>query len=437
MLSPRVAWFCLLAVSFALAPLSAEDKPKDNKAEAVKIIKSYLAAPDEPARRKVLEQAAAFPPLPWSEFKAIDEEFHKLVSKPCRKGNSGKRKFLIDGKELECQFRGGGKPGKPAPMSMYLHGSGGPDSGWNGFWAIPGGVEMYPTAPPTKGDGEREWTNGHYDAFFFEIIRTMRQENVCDTNRFYLSGFSAGGFGTFYYSVRYPDLFAAVFPMAGGPWLPDMGPEYPAECNILNYRYLPVSTWHGALDKNVPVGPVRKIVAALQKLKYEVFYKEYPEGDHNNWFGSDAGFIQKECHKWIDTKVRNPFPRAVTYYAQLVISTIKLPVPGSAYWVGIVTPPVDSKEYQSNMYQAKIDGVISEGNKAAVVTAGPVRDCYVLLRKELFDLTIPVEVTWNGRSVYKQLPECRLDTLLTTFGRAWDPYQAYPVRVDLGSTPKK
>ena len=47
-----------------------------------------------------------------------------------------------------------------------------------------------------------------------DILQKTMRECPIDTNRIYLAGLSAGGAGCWKMAMRYPDLFAAVIPMA-------------------------------------------------------------------------------------------------------------------------------------------------------------------------------------------------------------------------------
>ncbi len=426
---PSFAFRVVLAIALVIgsaATIAAKDP--EPKSDASKLLRQFYLAPDETKRQEIIQKAAALPAMPYKDFKALEDELRKLSLKPLP-GPGGTRTFTSpEGHTFKYSIQGNSKS-KPSPLLIYLHGSGGPD-GQGGFWSHAGFVQVCPEAPAIKAAGEREWTNGYSDDFFFELLRTVRRENVIDCNRLYLAGFSAGGFGTWYYSLRFPHLFAANFPMAGGPWHPDE-PEFPMESNFLNLKFLPISIWHGALDKNVAVGAERKAVAVLKKLGYDPFYKEYPDGDHGNWFHSDSGFIKKETHTWLDQKVRNPHPKEVTYFSQLVISKVHKPVPEGAYWVGVVGPAVGSDEYMSGWYRSKISGKILDGNKVEVTTSGKPKGAYIHLCQQLVDLNQPVEVKWNGKVVFNGVPQCRLDTLLATFGRAWDRDMMYPVHIDL------
>jgi pimeloyl-ACP methyl ester carboxylesterase len=69
------------------------------------------------------------------------------------------------------------------------------------------------------------------------IINTYR----IDESRIYITGLSRGGFGAWEYAVSYPDLFAAVIPIAARD-VP--GVERLATSNI--------AIFHGALDDGVP-----------------------------------------------------------------------------------------------------------------------------------------------------------------------------------------
>lgn len=98
-------------------------------------------------------------------------------------------------------------------------------------------------------------------------IAELQKEFKLDDRRFYVGGFSMGGFGTWELLVRYPGLFAAAFPIAGGtgdrPALPPL------------VKDVPIWVFHGDKDAMVPVDESRKIVAALKALGSPVKYTEY------------------------------------------------------------------------------------------------------------------------------------------------------------------
>lgn len=84
------------------------------------------------------------------------------------------------------------------------------------------------------------------------IIQQLETEFSIDPDRIYLTGFSMGAMGTFYLVGRYPGLFAAAAPMAGG--------GDPAIARHITR--IPLWAFHGDRDNFVPVaGPIREGLA--------------------------------------------------------------------------------------------------------------------------------------------------------------------------------
>jgi predicted peptidase len=119
------------------------------------------------------------------------------------------------------------------------------------------------------------------------LLNQLEEDLIIDPARRYLGGLSMGGFGTFELLARRPDYFAAAFPICGGgnPMLAGL--------------YAPnTALWvfHGAKDDIVLPENSRKVVAALEKLKADVRYTEYPEANHNSW---DPAFAEPELLPWL------------------------------------------------------------------------------------------------------------------------------------------
>jgi predicted peptidase len=99
------------------------------------------------------------------------------------------------------------------------------------------------------------------------------QSSSIDSNRLYVTGLSMGGFGVWDAIERWPSLFAAAVPVAGG--------GDPA----LAGRVAQMPTWdfHGAADTNVPVQASRLMIQALQNAGGQPCYTEYPGQPHSIW----------------------------------------------------------------------------------------------------------------------------------------------------------
>ena len=98
------------------------------------------------------------------------------------------------------------------------------------------------------------------------------EEYCADKNRIYLCGLSMGGFGTWYTTMAYPDMFAAIAPCCGGgmPW----------NACVLK---MPVWTFHGMLDTTVLPSNTIDMVNALKKHNQNVKCTLYDDVAHGSW----------------------------------------------------------------------------------------------------------------------------------------------------------
>lgn len=103
-------------------------------------------------------------------------------------------------------------------------------------------------------------------------IAELQREFNLDDRRIYIGGFSMGGCGAWELLSRYPNLFAAAFPIAGPPG--DRKGLAPL------IKDVPIWVFHGDRDNIAPVDSSRTIVAALKQAGSPVKYTEYKNGGH-------------------------------------------------------------------------------------------------------------------------------------------------------------
>jgi predicted peptidase len=94
-----------------------------------------------------------------------------------------------------------------------------------------------------------------------------------EEKRRYVTGLSRGGYGTWNFICKEPEMFAAAIPVAGGGD-PTLAP-----------KAVKVAVWafHGAMDKNVPVINSRNMINAIKAAGGNPKYTEYPDQGHNIW----------------------------------------------------------------------------------------------------------------------------------------------------------
>lgn len=179
------------------------------------------------------------------------------------------------------------RKGQAWPLIIWLHGSG--EKGTDNLAQLPQlertiladkakcpAFVMAPQCPPKVA-----WHTLGYDKpseiseatrLLIAAIQELQKEFQLDDRRIYLGGFSMGGCGTWDILGRFPDLFAAAFPIAGPPG--DRKALAPA------IKQVPLWVFHGAKDRVAPLEGTRIIVAALKEAGGNVKYTEYANGGH-------------------------------------------------------------------------------------------------------------------------------------------------------------
>jgi predicted esterase len=129
-----------------------------------------------------------------------------------------------------------------------------------------------------------------------EAIADVQKEFGIDDRRIYIGGFSMGAVGTWELIMRYPQLFAAAFPISGTPV---HGPDYPAQI-----KHLPIWAFHGDKDAYSPIDLMRKTDTALKALKSPLKYTEYKGGTHE----FSTAIKEPDLLPWLFAKKRTASP---------------------------------------------------------------------------------------------------------------------------------
>lgn len=202
-------------------------------------------------------------------------------------------------------------PTGPRPLVVAMHGTGGEGAHMIGMWSElcerHGALLLCPTEPgPNEGFAG---TAAERDAVLAALRWTRRRLDV-DEDAVFLTGFSRGGHLTWDLGLRFPDRWAALVPMVGGP-------RFELGGGKANFRYLenvlhvPLIDLQGARDQAGLVWSVREAMATLTRLgATRATYHEFPDLGHSVDMGAVAWtevFVQR----------RAPAPRAfVRRYAR-------------------------------------------------------------------------------------------------------------------------
>jgi predicted peptidase len=124
------------------------------------------------------------------------------------------------------------------------------------------------------------------------LLDSLTTEGYIDSSRVYLGGLSQGGMGVFDLVARYPEMFAAAFPICGA-----------GKVSTAKNFADEVALWifHGEKDDIVPCRFSREYFKQLNKLGADVKYSEYPGVFHNSWVNA---FREPELLQWLFSKAK-------------------------------------------------------------------------------------------------------------------------------------
>lgn len=200
------------------------------------------------------------------------------------------------------------EPGKTYPLILFLHGAG--ERGTDNTAHLKHGVSpilenaeklgqpvflIAPQCPP-----DRWWSPVDKEAWklsaakepnnllegVLELVEKTSKEQPVDPKRFYVTGISMGGFGTWDLLGRAPKKIAAAIPICGGGD-PDL---------VRRYENVPIWAFHGDADPIVPVRTTQTMVAALEKAGGKPKVTYYPGVEHESWI---PAYKDPELYKWL------------------------------------------------------------------------------------------------------------------------------------------
>jgi predicted peptidase len=173
---------------------------------------------------------------------------------------------------------GGYDPKKTYPLLLSLHGAGSRGSDnlkqlrpWVAGW-LDDDIQkrhpciiLMPQCPAGQQWVDTPWKKGSYSTskipiskpmtLVREILEKILEEKSIDRSRIYVMGASMGGYGTWDFTMRHPDLVAAAIPVCGG--------GDPSMAGTL--KPIPIWAFHGDKDTTVPPSGSQDMVRAIEK----------------------------------------------------------------------------------------------------------------------------------------------------------------------------
>lgn len=155
-----------------------------------------------------------------------------------------------------------------------------------------------------EGRGPDGWYVEYAGADTFEVWADVARHYPLSPDHTTVTGYSMGGYGTFRFATRYPDLFAkaqtTVGPPAIGTWLPPLPPSGGEASNTFNQlaglRNIPILMWVMVTDELVPFAGAEMQARGVDALGYRYEFRAHAPGEHltlavNDSYAEVADFL--------------------------------------------------------------------------------------------------------------------------------------------------
>jgi poly(3-hydroxybutyrate) depolymerase len=320
--------------------------------------------------------------------------------------------LVMGNKELKFRYKKfGEKP--PGGWSLYIsmHGGGNTaqemnDRQWQNqieLYKPKEGIYMAPRAPDNSWN---MWHQYHVDSLFGLFIQLANIFEGIHTNRVYLTGYSAGGDGTYQLAPRMADRLAAAAMMAG----------HPNDASPVSLRNLPFAVHMGSLDAAYK----RNEVAVEWGSKLNELQMNDPEGyAHDVQIHEGLGHWMERrdtvAIEWMAQFNRNPYPEKVVWNQNGKEHS-------RFYWLGL---PVKSSENNAFLVVSR------KGQDIFIEKAENVNRLLIFLNDDMVDLNRKVRIHYNGSVIYDARPMRTLAALWDSMSGRNDLEQLYFSQIEV------
>lgn len=293
----------------------------------------------------------------------------------------GKGELELEDKVLKCFARvHGERPEKGYMIFIGMHGGGGcpkdvNDAQWeNHKWLykedMPDGcIWIAPRAPE---DAWNMWHLPYIDLMFEKLFEYLIIANIADPNKLYITGYSAGGDGTYRLGTRMADWLAGAAMCAG----------HPGDTTLKNCRNIGFCLHVGGSDHAYDRASIaRKLTDQISEFKnqdgsdgYHHFCQVYDGKGH--WMDGQEGAV----FPWLAQRTRNPYPHRIVWEQDCDVMKRRF------YWIGV---PLEAAK-RGKYLEAK-----RNGNVIDIYTVD-YEEVIIYLNDGMVDLFSPVTVNVNG-----------------------------------------
>ncbi len=393
---------------FLLAVLSWTVVCVSVRASVVDDMRKWLDAPVE-TRGELASQSFARKALTEKEA----AEVLRLLQEDCFKTNSTRyhdiwktQTIRRDSLTMRFMYRiYGEKPADGRSLYISMHGGGGTtaeenDGQWQNQIMLYRPHEGVYVAPRSLENVWDMWFHPYLDGFYEELIQSAVAVLGVNPDKVYITGYSAGGDGTFRMAPRMADHWAAALMCAG----------HPGDTSPVGLRNLPFGMWiglaDGAYERNLHGKEWCAALAALHQADPEGYIVNTNMPMTGHWMNQ----MDTVAFHWMGQFTRNPYPDKVVWKQDgTYLNT-------SMYWLSM---PKDS---------VKANGLIVAEHFGNEIT---IHDCYATqltigLNDRMIDYTKPVVVRYRGKEVYRGKVKRTAADMVHSYAQRHDDRYAFP-----------
>jgi hypothetical protein len=272
------------------------------------------------------------------------------------------------------------------------------------------------------------------------IVDTLKRTYNIDENRVVVSGVSDGGTGAYYLAMRETTPFASFLPLNGFIMvLANVDTGIREQLYPNNLRNKPMYVINGGRDRLYPTSAVEPYVLHLKKAGVAIDYHPQPLGEHNTAWWPD---VKDSYETFVANHPRKPSPDRLTWETSdlghnrahwLVIDKLgkqpgdakNLPDVNDYSPIEVVVSPL----FEHHERSGRVD-LIKTGNSVEAVSRG-VASLTLLISPDAFDLSQPIKVTANGKTVFDGKVQPNTATLLKWAARDNDRTMLYAAEIDI------
>ena len=279
---------------------------------------------------------------------------------------------------------------------------------------------------------------------FATIVDSLKRTYNIDENRVAIAGVSDGATGAYYIAMQDTTPYASFLPLNGFIMVlsnPDTGIR--AQLHPNNIRNKPWFAVNGGRDRLYPIAAVEPYLKHLMKSGVSIEYHPQPDGEHNTaWWPEMKGPFEK----FVAEHPRTPHPATLTWETSdlahnrahwLVIDRLgksgndatNLPDANEITLDAEGLPNIRQPLFDRRQRSGRVD-LTRTGNDVEAISRG-VLEFTLLVSADAFDLSKPIKVTVNGKTMFDGQVKPSAATLLKWAARDNDRTMLYAAEIPI------